>query len=360
MSVVALVLIAGCKEKQEEAAPEIVRPVKTFVLGRAGEARMIEYPGETRAIKEAVLAFEVSGRIAELPVKEGDVAVEGQLLAQLDQTQFQANLDAMTARKNAAAATLERVATAAKTRAVSEQQLEIARREHEVALADLAQAQKAFDDTTLKADFDGVVAKLYFERFENVAAKENVLVLQDTSKMKVTVDVPESRMALADRNLSPEEFTRRAKPVVELTALPGRRFPAELTEAAQTADPNTRTFEVTVVFSPPDDETARVRVLPGMTAKVIVQPQAGLDSNAFRVPSNGIGASPGGGAFVWKLDPETMTISKVTVTPGEAGGAMIEVSGELEEGDEIVISGVRRLRPGMKVRRWQGNDSAER
>ena len=41
----------------------------------------MELPGETRAIKEATLAFEVNGRISELPVKEGDVVKEGQVLA---------------------------------------------------------------------------------------------------------------------------------------------------------------------------------------------------------------------------------------------------------------------------------------
>jgi hypothetical protein len=36
---------------------------------------------------------------------------------------------------------------------------------------------------------------------------------------------------------------------------------------------------------------------------------------------------------------------------------MVEISGELAAGDEIVISGVPQLRAGMKVSRWQGNDS---
>ncbi len=360
LSVAALVLAAGCGKKQEVAPAEVVRPVKTFVLGGAGEARMVEFPGVTQAIKEALLAFEVSGRIAELPVKEGDVVNETQLLAQLDQTQFKANLDAAVAQKKATEATLKRYANAAKTGAVSEQDLEIANRNDKVALAKLVQAQKDFDDTTLKADFDGVVAKVRFERFENVVAKQEVLLLQDTSKMKVKVDIPESRMARADPDVSLEEFTRRVKPVVELTALPGRRFPAEITEAAQTADPRTRTYEATVVFSPPDDETGNIRVLPGMTAKVIGQSTAGPGSNAFRVPSNAIGTSPGGGAFLWKVDPEAMTIGEVPVTLGEPGGSMIEVSGELKEGDEIVISGVRQLQAGTKVSRWEGSDSSER
>jgi RND family efflux transporter MFP subunit len=207
----------------------------------------------------------------------------------------------------------------------------------------------------LKADFDGVVAKVFLKRFENVAAKQEMLVLQDTSEIEVAVNIPESLVATSRPNRTLEEITERAKPEIELTAVPGRRFPARITEASQRADPATRTYEAKVVFAPPHDLT----ILPGMTAKVIaqVQPDAAGAAGAFRVPSNAIGSEPDGKAFVWRLDPGTMTVSKVPVTIGQAGGSMVEVSGELAATDEIVISGVPQLQPGMKVRRWQGNDS---
>ena len=73
MSVAAMALVTGCGKKQEKAPVEMTRPVKTFTLGDAGEVSIIEFPGETQAIKVAVLAFEISGRIFELPLKEGDV-----------------------------------------------------------------------------------------------------------------------------------------------------------------------------------------------------------------------------------------------------------------------------------------------
>jgi multidrug efflux pump subunit AcrA (membrane-fusion protein) len=77
------------------------------------------------------------------------------------------------------------------------------------------------------------------------------------------------------------------------------------------------------------------------------------------VPSNAIASDPDGKAFVWRLDPGTMTVSKVPVTIGQAGGSMVDISGDLASGDEIVISGVPQLQPGMKIRRWQGNDPGQ-
>jgi len=355
VAVIALLVATGCGKNQEEAPKEIVRPVKVFTLGQAAGRRTMDLPGETRAIRQAVLAFEVSGRISELLIKEGDVVRAGQVLARLDPRDLKAQLDAATARRDAAKPKMERADVLAQKNAVSKQYFEEAKREYEVAVADLAQAQKALDDTILKADFDGVVAKVFLKRFENVAAKQEVLVLQNTSEIEVAVNIPESLVATSRPNRTLEEITERAKPEIELTAVPGRRFPARITEASQRADPATRTYEAKVVFAPPHDLT----ILPGMTAKVIaqVQPDAAGAAGAFRVPSNAIGSEPDGKAFVWRLDPGTMTVSKVPVTIGQAGGSMVEVTGELAAADEIVISGVPQLQPGMKVSRWQGTDS---
>jgi len=352
----ALLVVTGCGKKKEEPASEMVRPVKTFKLANTTGQRTIELPGETKAIKEAMLAFEVNGRISELPVKEGDVVKAGQLLARLDQREMKSNLDSALANREAAKSKFERATILNAKRALSDRELESAKREYEVSVAKLDQAQKNFEDTTLKADFNGVIARILVKQFENVAAKANVMVLQDTSEIEVVINVPESRVALWNPNVTFDQLTERAKPVIELTATPGRRFPARITEAARTADPATRTYQVKLAFVPPDDLT----VLPGMTAKVIAQvnPDTAGARGAIPVPSNALGSDPDGKAFVWRLDPGTMTVTKVPVTIGQASGSMVEVSGELNTADEIVISGVRQLQPGMKIRRWEGTDSA--
>jgi len=269
---------------------------------------------------------------------------------------MKSNLDSALANREAAKSKFERATILNAKRALSDRELESAKREYEVSVAKLDQAQKNFEDTTLKADFNGVIARILVKQFENVAAKANVMVLQDTSEIEVVINVPESRVALWNPNVTFDQLTERAKPVIELTATPGRRFPARITEAARTADPATRTYQVKLAFVPPDDLT----VLPGMTAKVIAQvnPDTAGARGAIPVPSNALGSDPDGKAFVWRLDPGTMTVTKVPVTIGQASGSMVEVSGELNTADEIVISGVRQLQPGMKIRRWEGTDSA--
>ena len=136
-----------------------------------------------------------------------------------------------------------------------------------------------------------------------------------------------------------------------MTSLPGRRFPARFSEIATTADPETRTFEVTVIFQRPPGVT----ILPGMTAKLIVHiSDDAAASHGIRVPVSATAADAEGQSFVWTVDPDSKTVSKRPVTLGELNGRDVFVRGGLEKGDVIAVSGVSQLREGMQVREFQG------
>ena len=146
MTATTLLVATGCGKKQAQSQGEIVRPVKNFTLGQVAVQRTMELPGETRASKEATLAFEVNGRISELPVKEGDVVKEGQVLAQLDPRELKASLDSAIADWNAAKGKFERAARLLERRVISAQEFENEKREYQVSVAKLDQAKKVFGD----------------------------------------------------------------------------------------------------------------------------------------------------------------------------------------------------------------------
>jgi RND family efflux transporter MFP subunit len=335
----------GCGQEPVEAPAEVSRPVKMLTLGAGAAGGVREYPGSVKATQNSEMAFEVPGRITEFPVDEGMQVEKGGLLARLDPRDFEADRDATVARMNMAKAEYERYMKLYEDNAVSLQDLDVKRRNFEVTESRVRTAEKAVQDTELRAPFSGRVAKKLVEDFQNVQAKETILILQDESGFELIVNLPEGDAVLADPGLSLEERTKRATPRVAIGTLPGRTFPARIKEFATTADPVTRTYDASFAFEPP----AGVSIRSGMTGKVIVN-LPGDETGRFSVPTNAVTSDESGNPFVWKVDPDSLRVSRVSVTVGEMSGSKIEISAGLVQGDRIAVSGVSNLREGMLVR----------
>ena len=135
-----------------------------------------------------------------------------------------------------------------------------------------------------------------------------------------------------------------------LSSIPERIYPARIKEFATTADPETRTFEITLAFDPPGDVT----LLPGMTTKVMLQSRNNNnETQAVRIPSNAVVSDDNGESSVWLIDPTSMHILRAPVRLGEFSQSMVEVHQGLTSGDWVAISGVHQLREGMTVRRLE-------
>lgn len=329
----------------------MVRPIKMFTIGETGRRGVREYPGTISAAQQADLAFEVPGQMIEFPVNEGDRVEKGAVLGRLDARDYQARLDSAAAVLRKAKADYGRTTNLYKEDpgAIALTRLDSDKRGVEVAEAQYKEAEKAYEDTILRAPFDGVVALKLVDDFANVKAKEPILILQDTSHLEMVVNVPE-RDFVGGRQSgdNAETLTERLQPQVVLSSLPNRRFPARFKEIATTADPVTRTFAVTLRFDNPKDLT----VLPGMTAKVIVQ-GAGSAGGAVLIPAQAVTAGADEKPFVWIVRPDSMTVERRTVELGELRGDDVEVLSGLVNGDVVAMSGVALLHDGMKVRRLE-------
>jgi RND family efflux transporter MFP subunit len=297
--------------------------VKILEVGAGGAGITREFPGKLSAAQTADVAFEVSGKIIELPVEEGQRVEAGAVLARLDPRDFEAKRDAAAAAEKSALAEAERTRALFEADVAPQQQLESAERNYDVFKARAAIARKGLQDAVLRAPFAGEVARKLVDDFANVRAKDPILILQDNSHLEIVVDIPEADFASAKPGLSAEARTARSRPRVIVSSIPDREFPARLKEMATTADPTTRTYAVTLAFDNPPD----VNLLPGMTAKVRVG---------------------GAGAAV----SEAMKVRRTPVTLGELSGSLVQVSGGLEGGELVATSGVHHLREGMQVSRF--------
>ena len=352
LALVAAGLLAGCDEPPAQA-PAVVRPVKIFTVGDAAHARVRDYPGTIRAAQTAEMAFEVPGRITEFIYMEGEEVEKGAVLAQIDPREYEAERDKQMAQLRKAQADLNRSESIFKQDpgAISKTKIDADKRAVGVAQAQVAQAEKVVEDTALVAPFSGLMARKLVEDFQNVAAKQPVLVLQDLTHLEIAVSIPEREVTRGGARLTPEQITERVKPRVIVSSIEGREFPARVKEMATAADPTTRTFQVKLIFEQPDDVT----ILPGMTARVVAEDAT---EAAIAIPSNAPRADAAGKPYVWLIDPKTMTVSPRPVDLGQMEGGSIEVLSGLEKGDEIAVSGVKQLTTGMQVKRYQSGRSA--
>jgi len=343
----SVVFTSSCGKEPVEQAP-VVRPVKIVTIGDTGEATARELPGTIKAAQNADMAFAVSGKITEFLVKEGQRVEKGHVLARLDDRDYQADLDQTKASSRKAQSDLQRSLRIFEedSGAISTSKIDTDRKSVEVAEAQVRKAEKGVEDTVLRAPFDGVMARKLVEDFQNVQAKESVLVLQDISHLEIAVSVPERDITGGVTSRTAEEITQLTQPEVQISSLPGRSFPARVTEFATSADPITRTFQVRLRFEPPDD----VAILPGMTARVTVKV---VRDDKIRLPSHATFADADGKPNTWLLDPETMMVQRTPVKLGELTGNEVEILEGLAAGDQVVISGVSQLRDGMQVRRYQ-------
>jgi len=352
MTGLATSLLAAALACGEEPPPPepVVRPVQILELAGAGGGSQLSYPATIIAGKTADLSFEVPGRLIERPALEGEVVEQGQLLARLDPRDFEQGLAAETARMAAAKAERERAQLLFDEDVTSQQELDVKIRNYEITRARVAVSQKALDDTRLIAPFAGTVARIAVDNFETVQAKQRVMVLENTSLFEVKVAIPEQDASRISGALSLEEQTARSMPQVEISSIPGRRFPARITEFATKADPTTRTFLVTLRFDNPSD----VNIRSGMTARVTVTVPDDVEvETGIRIPANAI-VSPGGDdAYVWTIDPGTLEASRRDVELGELGMETVLVRSGLEGNEWIAISGVHHLHEGMVVSRLQ-------
>lgn len=345
-----ILAVAGCGgEPADEKA--VARPIKILTIGAPDSAGWREYPGTIKGAQTAEMAFEVSGRMIERPVKEGEFVRKGTVLARLDDRDYVAKLDVAKANLRKTQADYQRGQSIYNEDpgAISKEQLDSYRRAVEVTEAELRVSQKALDDTVLRAPFDGVMALKLVDDFANVNPKDPVLIFQDTSHLEIQVNIPERDVTGERRKETDEEITARLKPEVVVTSIPNRSFPARVKEFSTAADPVTRTFQATLIFDNPQDVT----VLPGMTAKARVKlSRLRGYSDRIAIPANATLADDKGNAYVWLIDPSSMTVHRRPVELGELFGSEVEIRGGLSNGDMIAISGLYQLGDGTPVRQF--------
>ncbi len=148
------------------------------------------------------------GTIVDLPVKEGEAIEQGEMIAQLDPTDFKLVVQEREAELFRARRDFERIEPLAERGFSTVREKD--RREYNLksAQASLDMAKQDLAYTTLTAPFKGRIAKRLVENFEEVQAKEVIVELRDLQALEVKFDVPEQIMLLVKEASAELEETR--------------------------------------------------------------------------------------------------------------------------------------------------------
>lgn len=331
--------LLGCSESPDEVVSNVVQPVKVSVIGSGESGVVREFPATVRATQRAAIAFQVSGKLVELPVQEGMQVEKGQLLAHIDDTDYRSSVSAAEAERSKTEGNYKRAKGLLADNYVSEAEFDTISAAYDVAKSNLEKAEKALRDTRLLAPFSGVVARTFVENFQEVQAKETVLSLQNNSALELVVNVPENMIVRRDHKM---------KIIVtgSFDAIPDKVFPLSVKEFATEADSSTQTFQYVLNL----EDTSGHNLLPGMTATVRLETQGGLPAERVVLPLAALVAGEQAQKTVWTVSDDG-SVHAQPVAVGELVGAdKVSVLTGLAVGDRVVIAGMSAMREGLIVK----------
>ncbi len=336
--------LSACGRGEPPPPPEVARPVKVITLEAPSNTLERSFPGVVRAAERVELAFQVPGKLQELPAKQGNEVEKGELLAALDPRDYRSDLSAAQSNFIEAKSNYERGQELVKDGFISKVDFDRLKARFGTTRSELEKAKKALEDTRLIAPFAGRVARRYVENFQEVQAKEPVVSLQDVSVLEIVVNAPERLIARKQ-----EVGSELLRITATFDTVPGQKFELTIKEFATEADPQTQTFEYVTVMPRPQG----MNILPGMTGMVhAFRPGfGGPDLGALAIPAIAVVADNEGKPFVWVVDRETNTVQRRDVETGDlTGAADIKIVSGLEAGDTVAVAAVTQLREGMEIR----------
>ncbi|MEM9047171.1 MAG: efflux RND transporter periplasmic adaptor subunit [Pseudomonadota bacterium] len=350
--VAALFVLAACEDEEAEAESSTppVRAIKYVVLSDTAAAQRRVLTGVVEASTITRLAFEIPGRVIDLPVVVGDALNEGTLVAQLDRAPYELQVQEARSRLRQVNAQLDDaekkfaqqeslfergiVSRTAFDSALAE--LETARADVGIVDSQLALALRDLTLTTLVAPFEGRVARTHIERFEEVSSGEAIVDLQDAAALEVVAALPET---LINRVGIGQEMTLTFPSLGRIEAL-GR-----LVELSPVAEQGNAYPIKLAIAEPPSG------LRPGMSAEVIVEYDTGATGTALTVPLTAVLPSiEGDGGTVFVFDADAGVVRARAVRSVALRDNVVAIEGDIASGDVVAVAGISFLYDGMPAR----------
>jgi RND family efflux transporter MFP subunit len=289
----------------------------------------IEAVGTAEAFRSVNIFPAAADKVVAVNFVPGQKVQKGMMLLELDARRQRTALQRAKIQLKDANRTLSRLKQSKQQGAVTQSVLDDAATALALAEVLVAEAEADLDDRTVIAPFSGVVGLTDVEVGDRIGINTLITTIDEREQLYINFRAPESAISLLrnDSQVTVQPWTDR-----------------ELILRAEVAELDSRVAE--------SDRTIRVRALlangediyrPGMSFRVNL---SFYGQRYAVIPESGLswGAA---GSYIWLADQGKA--KKVAVDIKQRLRGKILVSGDVNEGDELIVEGIQRLRDGQNV-----------
>jgi membrane fusion protein (multidrug efflux system) len=295
--------------------------------------------GTMAAVQGVTVSADLPGTVARIAFDSGQPVRQGDVLAQLDTRQERAQLAAGEAERDLAQVNFDRMKGLLDERVISRAEYDRAVADNRQTDARVGEIRATIERKTIRAPFSGVLGIRQVNLGQYLAAGDPIVTLQSLHPIYVNFGVPQ-------QDVGQVRVGRRVR--ISAEDLAGTDFAGRVTAINAVVDEATRNVQVQATLANPDG-TLR----PGMFVQVEVI--LGSSRPVLALPASAISYAPFGDSVFVVADlqgPNGETYRGVRqrfVKLGGARGDRIAVVSGIEAGDEVVTSGVFKLRNGAAV-----------
>ena len=346
--VVAVVVVAGLgfvKFRQIKAMMAVYaayqpppEAVTTIVAAQERWPRTLKAIGTVAAFRGVTVSADLAGVVDRILFESGQRVRQGDVLVELDTRQERAQLSAAEAESTLAGVNLDRIRSLVGQRVISQAEFDKADAEAKSAAARVGEIRATIGRKTIRAPFSGVLGIRQVNVGEYLAPGAAIASLQALSPVYVNFAVPQQQLQL---------FTRGTEVRAALEA-DSHQSVGRVTAVDAVIDPDTRNAQIQATFANKDE-----RLRPGMFVDTAAD--VGATEQVIAIPASAISYAPyGDSVFVvgQMKSPTGQTYRGVQqrfVKLGAPRGDQIAVVAGLQPGEEVVTSGVFKLRNNAAV-----------
>ncbi len=359
----SLVWLVGCGANEQKPAQGGGVPpshVDVVSVKKGATAIPLEYPAKIKSIQQVEVRAKVSGTLLKKHYTEGALVKEGDLLFKIDPAKFQAAFNEASAQLGVREATLKqserewnRIKRLFDEKAVSEKERDDALAAYEMALANVASAKATLENaridlgyTSITAPISGVAGMKAKDvgAYVNSSSTDSVVTtITQLDPIHVEFAIPDLERLKQAYSLREGTWKEAAQGALKATVLSKEgvvysdKGRVDFTDSV--IDETTGSVKARAIFSNSD----RI-LLPGQFVRVRIEGL--MRENSAIIPQEAVmqGAQ---GAFVYVVKEDKVAMKPIVIEQATSKGFI--VSEGLDENDLVIVSNLKKIRPGAPV-----------